>query len=171
MHNSNHERAAAWTTVKPPSLFVFKEGLYDSPLNLPLRKPEIFCGQAGVTAYLLVLTKCLCVCVCVHSIPCLKTPRTAVETPVGSDLVKQTNGGLQELRRSLPSCSFFVSPRSPTFGPAPQQQKQALSSPSAPSPIQACDSSHFSASRANRGPDLLDVFAPSVSLDTKNVAE
>ena len=44
-----------------------------------------------------------------------------------------------------------------------QQQKPALSSSSAPSPAEACDSRHFSwserASRADRGPDLLDTFA------------
>lgn len=40
------------------------------------------------------------------------------------------------------------------------EQKQALSRHSAPSPTQACDSSHFSTSRAYQGPDLLDMFAP-----------
>lgn len=68
--NRLHRVRQLGTTFEPLfSLFSPKSNCLTrlwTALDLPLRKPKTLRGQAGVTAYLLVLTKCLCVWAFLH---------------------------------------------------------------------------------------------------------
>lgn len=111
-----------------------------------------FCRQTGVTAYL-----CLCPCGCARTLTWL----FVLTTDSSSIRVFQTHVQplLKQLSRPKSQCSECVSVFCVTvltyLWSAPQQQKQALSPSSSPpplcatSPIQACDSSCFSASWVN----------------------
>lgn len=118
----------------------------------------IFTSQEDVSVGRQVwLHTCLCVCVGArtHSPDCLCWQQTAVRS------VFQTHVQplLKQLSRPKSQCSECVSVFCVTvltyLWSAPQQQKQALSPSSSPpplcatSPIQACDSSCFSASWVN----------------------
>lgn len=126
----------------------------------------MYCGQAGVTAYLLVSTTCLCICLRMRAFSPDVSFRanSASSITFGDEFVAVTWAASGQTPRSGPNlnilnvCPVLCHCAHLSFTAA--TNAGVVLSASAPSCIQACDGGCFSTAGPTKGPDLLDVFAP-----------